>query len=207
MNGTFMFERKNSHSNSFTNARTTLAVISLCSTVFHSVLLTFVFANTHDPMQERRFITARLLVGAVGVRSAVAANLTFELLPTDVDVDSDALGPGGQDCGSNGVRTDTYDGVSEFDGRFTCTCSSGFSGANCQVDLAAVAAASSSDSSITTTIAYSVVGAVVAVLLVALVVGRYQVILRATRFPSCTHLAQCMHMILASHESCIFEPT
>lgn len=47
-----------------------------------------------------RSLRARLVVGASGVRSAVAANLTFLLLPTDVDEGSSAEGPGGQIVGA-----------------------------------------------------------------------------------------------------------
>ena len=118
--------------------------------------------------------TARLMVGAVGVRSAIAANLTFMLLPTDVDEYSGAVGPGGQNCFNNGTRTDRYDGESEFDGHFSCTCKSGFDGVNCEIDLAAAAAAHGADSS-TDTVAYSVVGATLALLVVAVMVARYQV--------------------------------
>jgi len=123
--------------------------------------------------RDRLNLTARLMVGAAGLRSAVAANLTFTLLPTDVDADSDAVGPGGQDCANDGVRTDTYDGESEFDGHFTCTCASAWTGPNCENNLAAASAAGTA-SSLTT--AYAVVGALVAVILVAIAVARYQVI-------------------------------
>jgi hypothetical protein len=116
--------------------------------------------------RELRNITARLMVGAAGTRSAVAANLTFELRPVDVDGDSDAVGPGG-----NGKRTDMSNGTSEFDGHFTCTCSSGFVGANCD-DVASAQAASDSSK---TTVAYSAIGVVAVLLLVAIATGRYQV--------------------------------
>jgi hypothetical protein len=124
-------------------------------------------------------LTARLLVEAPGTLPAMAATITFGMLPADVDNPS-AVGPGGMACLNSGTKADTADGTTEFDLRYTCVCGSGFSGANCEVDLAAATAPTSDDSS--SMVLYATVGVLLGVLVIGLAVGRYMV-LRARRRP------------------------
>ena len=57
------------------------------------------------------------MVDAPGTTSAIAANVTFTMLPADVDDRSTAVGPNDRSCSNNGTKTDVYNGESEFDGR------------------------------------------------------------------------------------------
>lgn len=120
--------------------------------------------------QKRLNLTARLLVESEDTRSAVAANLTFTVLPADVD-NTDAVGPNGQPCLNGGSKTDVEDGESEFDLRYGCDCVSSFGGENCEIDTAAAATAQGSSDSANA--AFAAIGAIVVILLAVLAVSRY----------------------------------
>jgi hypothetical protein len=137
-------------------------------------------------------LTARLMVDAPDTLSAVAANISFQMLPADVD-NPNAVGPGGTACLNGGTKTDTADGETEFDGNYQCLCASGFSGNNCQTDIAAAAATSSNDSS--STIMYSTVGALLGVLVLLVGVARH-LVHRARRRP--VDMAALQDEVLAS---------
>ena len=65
--------------------------------------------------------TVRALYGKGG-RVAIDT-LPLDFRYSDVDRRSNATGPNGRGCANGGTRTDTCDGVSEFDGSYTCDCS------------------------------------------------------------------------------------
>jgi len=119
-------------------------------------------------------LTAQLFVEASNTRSAIGANLTFLVAPPDIE-NSAATGPNGQPCQNNGTKTDIDDGIHEFDLSYTCSCPSGFSGANCEVDLAAAARAASGSDSSSSNIAFGTVGALIGAILITLVVVRYEI--------------------------------
>jgi hypothetical protein len=134
-------------------------------------------------------VRVRLLAEVPGTLPAVAANLTFDMLPADID-NPNAVGPNGQPC-QNGAKTDgPADGVIEFDEKYTCACDSGFVGDNC--DLAIVTSTATAGSS---TLLSATVGAMVGVLLVGLAVGRF-LVQRARRRP--VDMAALQDEILAS---------
>ena len=61
--------------------------------------------------------------------------ITFDIRLDDVQNPA-AIGPGGANCSNGGVKTDTYDGTSEFDLRFSCNCAgTGFDGPTCTAVL------------------------------------------------------------------------
>jgi hypothetical protein len=131
------------------------------------------------------------MVEAPGTRPAVAANLTFDIRPADVD-NPLAEGPNGQLC-QHGSKTDgPADGVIEFDLSYTCSCDSGYFGDNCNVEVAKSAASSNDGSS---TVLYAALGAMVGVLLVGLAVSRH-LVHRARRRP--VDMAALQDEILAS---------
>lgn len=115
-------------------------------------------------------LSAFLLVDAPNALPATAANLTFQILPADVD-NAQAQGPGGMGCQNGGTKTDVEDGESEFDLQYACSCRSGYSGANCEIDVAAAASGGNSGSAW----AFAAIGVIVGVLFVVLVVSRYLV--------------------------------
>eukprot|EP00037_Helgoeca_nana_P029953 m.365208 g.365208 ORF g.365208 m.365208 type:complete len:1889 (-) comp28082_c0_seq5:432-6098(-) len=109
---------------------------------------------------------ARLTIDVPNTVPAVAANLTFTFLPEDINPQSTAVGPNRADCSNDGVRSDTFDGESEFDGFYTCQCTEGFGGPNCFTNIADAATAEQAKD----TRAATTAGVTVAVILLVLLV-------------------------------------
>lgn len=116
--------------------------------------------------------SARLIAESPNTVSAVVENITYNFLPEDI-ANPDASGPNGMSC-VHGSPTDTYDGLSEFDLRYTCVCQPPFGGDNCDQDLTDGSASSASESGETTT-TYAGISVVVGAFLIVLAISRYQV--------------------------------
>lgn len=136
---------------------------------------------------------ARLIVDAEDTLGVVVANITFAFMPEDINNPS-AVGPNGRDCGSTGRRTDTYDGESEFDLRFTCQCSGRLIGENCDEEPAVQGSQAQAQPAQDNSIAISAISAIIGVLLIAVAVTRYQVY-RARRRPE--NMSEVQEEILA----------
>jgi len=117
--------------------------------------------------------TAQIIATAPGTIGAVAANVTFAILPADVD-NPEASGPNGNLCANGGTSTDVYDGESEFDHSYTCLCVGGFGGDNCEEDLAqgSLGRAQSDGGGLVT---YTSVGIILFLVVIVIGVSRYQV--------------------------------
>merc|ERR1712166_972701 len=80
-----------------------------------------------ESAQPHNTTTSTLYATYEGTTKAKLWDLNFEFKAADTA--NNANGPNGKGCSGNGTKIDEV----EFDSDFTCTCDTGFTGENCQL--------------------------------------------------------------------------